>query len=68
MPQRGISSDKERALGDSSTSAIGTKRTFAFVGIKSASDPKRTFPSPQLSGYTSIIPPPARRRGGWRWR
>ena len=30
----------------------------------SANDPKRTFPSPQLSGYTNIIPPARKTKSG----
>jgi hypothetical protein len=38
-------------------SAYGPKLTFAATRPMSASDPKRTFPSPQLSGYANIIQP-----------
>jgi hypothetical protein len=30
----------------------------------SANDPKQTFPSPQLSGYTNIIPPARKTKSG----
>jgi len=30
----------------------------------SANDPKQTFPSPQLSGYTNVIPPARKTKNG----
>mgnify|MGYP007095361307 CR=1 FL=1 len=38
-------------------SGVGTKRTCFPIAEMSDTDPKRTFPSPPLSGYTNVIPP-----------
>ena len=45
-------------------SAVRTKWTCSPLAMMSATDPKRTFPSPQLSGYTNIVPPARKTKSG----